>query len=192
MQAQKYVPRPKREMSDRSEMPMLVPAPLPQEPAKGGGAERRAQVRYPFTAAAEVYDVHSQTRVTGRCSDLGPGGCYVDTLSPLVVGTVVQVRIERDMREFEATALVAFAQAPMGMGLAFQQIKPESAGVLRSWIAELSGETSPKVEVSYTGQEAGLRSSNAGQVLNDLINLMVRKKLITENEGAALLRQMFR
>lgn len=179
-------------MSDRSDMPIVVPVPLQEEQAKSAGAERRTQVRYPFTAAAEVYDVHSQTRVTGRCSDLGPGGCYVDTLSPLVIGAAVRVRIERDMHEFEATAVVAFAQAPMGMGLAFREIKPESEAVLRSWISELSGEESPKVEVSYTGQEAGLRSSNVGQVLNELINLMVRKKLVTENEGAALLRQMFR
>jgi hypothetical protein len=181
-----------RKMSDHSDMPMVVPASMPQEPAKGGGAERRAQVRYPFTAAAEVYDVYSQTRVTGRCSDLGPGGCYVDTLSPLVVGTAVRVRIERDMREFEATATVAFAQTPMGMGLSFQEINPESAVVLRSWIAELSGEKSPQIEASYTGQEAGLRSANMALILNELINLMIRKKLITENEGASLLRQMFR
>jgi PilZ domain-containing protein len=179
-------------MSERSKTPIVLPAPLPEGPAKSGDRERRTQARYPFTAAAEVYDVHSQTRVTGRCSDLGLGGCYVDTLSPLVLGTVVRVRIESDMREFEATAIVAFSQAPMGMGLSFQEIKPESEVVLRTWIAELSGEMSPKVEVSYTGQEAGLRSSNVGLVLNDLINLMVRKKLITENEGAALMRQMFR
>ena len=180
------------EMSDRSDMPIIVPAPSPQEQATGWGPERRAQVRYPFTAAAEVYDLHSQTRVTGRCSDLGPGGCYVDTLSPLVAGTVVRIRIERDMCEFEATALIAFAQAPMGMGLSFQEINPASVAILRSWIAELSGEKSPRVEMAYTGQEAGLRGSNMVLILNELISLMIRKRLITENEGAALLRQMFR
>jgi hypothetical protein len=105
---------------------------------------------------------------------------------------VVRVRIERDMCEFEATAVIAFAQAPMGMGLSFQEIKPPSEAVLSSWMAELSGEKSPRVEISYTGQEAGLRSSNIGLILNELISLMIRKKLITENEGAALLRQMFR
>lgn len=127
-------------MSERSEMPIILPAPLPEDQAKGGGPERRQQVRYPFTAAAEVYVTHSQTRVTGRCSDLGPGGCYVDTLSPLVVGTVVRVRIERDMREFEATGVVAYAHVSMGMGLAFREVRPESDAILRSWIAELSGE----------------------------------------------------
>jgi hypothetical protein len=80
----------------------------------------------------------------------------------------------------------------MGMGLSFQEINPESAVVLRSWIAELSGEKSPQIEASYTGQEAGLRSANMALILNELINLMIRKKLITENEGASLLRQMFR
>src|SRR5579863_409824 len=81
-----------RKMSERSKTPIVLPAPLPEGPAKSGDPERRTQARYPFTAAAEVYDVHSQTRVTGRCSDLGLGGCYVDTLSPLVLGTVVRVR----------------------------------------------------------------------------------------------------
>jgi hypothetical protein len=33
--------------------------------------------------------------------------------------------------------------------------------------------------------------SNPRLVLNELINLMIRKKLITENEGAGLLRKMF-
>ncbi len=179
-------------MSERSDNPIVIPDPLPDEQAKDSGPERRVLVRYPFTAAAEVYDLRSQTRVIGRCSDLGPGGCYVDTLSPLEVGCVVRVRIERDMREFEAVAVVAYAHASMGMGLAFTEIKREHQDVLRSWVAELSGEKSPKGEVSYTGHEAGLRSANVGQILNELINLMVRKKLITENEGAGLLRQMFR
>jgi len=179
-------------MSPRSDMPIAISGALPQEQAKGGDPERRAQVRYPFTAAAEVFDLRSQTRVTGRCSDLGPGGCYVDTLSPLVAGSAVRVRIERDRREFEATAIVVYAQAPMGMGLAFREVKPGSEAVLHSWIAELSGEDAPKVEVPYTGHEAGPLNANVGQIVIELVNLMVRKKLISENEGAGLLRQMFR
>jgi len=181
-------------MSERSDMPIVFPAPLPEEQAKSGGPERRAVVRYPFTAAAEVYELRSQTRVVGRCSDLGPGGCYVDTLSPFAVGSAVRVRIERDLREFEAEATVAYAHVSMGMGLAFTEIKSEHQGVLRFWIADLSGERPPKLEVAPAGPEAGLLGAieNLRQVLNELVNLMVRKKIITENEGAGLLRQMFR
>ena len=40
-------------------------------------------------------------------------------------------------------------------------------------------------------KSGGFGSDNR-QVLNELINLMVRKRLINEGEAAALLRRMFR
>jgi hypothetical protein len=181
-------------MSKRSNMPIVIPAPLSEEQAKVGGPERRRQVRFSFTAAAEVFELRSQTRVTGRCSDLGSGGCYVDTLSPFTVGSVVSVRIVCDSRELEAAAIVTYAHASMGMGLAFTEIKREYQNVLRSWIANLGGEQPREPTVSTTGPETGELDANANVrlVLNELITLLIRKKLITENEGAGLLRQMFR
>lgn len=194
MQARKCVPQPWQEMSEQSDMPILSPAPLSAEPPNSGVPEHRAQVRYAFTAAAEIHELRSQTRVTGRCSDLSSGGCYVDTLSPFAAGAVVRVRIERDGREFEAAAVVAYAHLSLGMGLAFTEMKPEHQNVLRSWLAELSGEKPPEPaastaepETQSTGGEANMRL-----VLNELIYILVRKKIITENEGAELLRQMFR
>jgi hypothetical protein len=180
-------------MSERSDMPIVLPAPLPEESAKGGGPERRAQVRFPFTAAAEVYELRSQTRVRGRCSDLSPGGCYVDTLIPFEVGAVVRVHIARDSREFEAAAVVTYAHVQMGMGLAFTEITRERQDVLRSWIAELSGKQPPEPAVSTSGPESGAMDAHANMrlVLNELIYLLVRKKIITEIEGAGLLRQVF-
>ena len=175
-------------------MPIVLPAPLPEDQAKGGGPERRKQVRFPVTAAAEVIDLRSQTRVNGRCSDLGSGGCYVDTLSPFTAGTAVRVRIVRDSREFEAAAVVTYAHVSMGMGLAFTQVKREHQDVLRSWIADLSGEPPPDPAAPTAGPETAAigASTNIQLLINELITLLIRKRLITENEGAALLRQMFR
>lgn len=175
-------------------MPIVFPAPLPEEPAKSGGPERRRQVRYPFTAAAEVYELRSKTRVTGRCADLGSGGCYVDTLSPFPVGTSVRVRVEQDNREFEAEAVVAYALVQMGMGLAFTEVKREHLGVLRSWIADLSGEKAPEntaPAAEFAGEAIEVNASMR-LVMNELITLLVRRKIIAETEGAALLRQLFR
>jgi hypothetical protein len=194
MPAPKCDPRLESKMSERSDAPIVFPAPLREEPPKSEAPEKRAQVRYPFTAAAEIYEIRSQTRVTGRCSDLGAGGCYIDTLSPFAVGAVVRVRIKRDAREFEAAAVVAYAHVSMGMGLSFTEIKREHQDVLRSWIADLSGEQTPEPAASTTEPETGAIEANANMrlVLNELIYLLVRKKIITENEGSALLRQMFR
>jgi hypothetical protein len=192
--AQNIVWRLEKKMSERSDMPNMIPLPLAEESPKSGGAESRTQTRFPFTAAAEVYELRTQTRVTARCSDLSSGGCYVDTLSPFAVGAVVRIRIETDKREFEAGAVVAYAHASMGMVLAFTAIKSEHQDVLRSWIAELSGEQSPGPAVPSTEPETGAIEANANirLVVHELITLLVHKKIITENEGLGLLRQLFR
>ena len=180
------------EMPDRSDMPIVLPAPLPEEQVKVGGPERRAQVRFPLAAAAEVFDLRSQTRINGRCSDLSSGGCYVDTLSPLAVGSIVNVRIVRGASEFEAAAVVTYAHVSMGMGLAFTEIRREQQSVLRAWIADLSGQQPYEPSVSATESETeGIEASaNVRFVLNELITLLVRKSILTEDEGAGLFRQL--
>ena len=188
-------------------MPTVLPATLPEEQAKGGGPERRVQTRYPFTASADVYELRSQTRLNGRCSDLSVGGCYVDTLSPLAVGAVVRIRLVRDSRAFEAAAVITYAHTSMGMGLAFTGMKREDQEVLRSWIADLSGEQPPELTVSLEPSapapappapppmaletEATETNASLQPIVYELITLLMRKKLITENEGALLLRRMF-
>lgn len=181
-------------MPDRSDMPIVLPAPLPEDEVKVGGPERRRQVRFPFAASALVTDISSQARLNGRCSDLSSGGCYVDTLSPLTVGSIVSVRIAHDSREFEAAAVVTYAHVSMGMGLAFTEIKRENREVLRSWIAKLSGQHPSEPPASISAEGAGGVEANANVrfVLNELITLLVHKKIITEEEGAGLLRQMLR
>ena len=179
---------------DSDNLELALPGPAAQESREGTGPERRTAQRFPFTAAAEVIDLRSKARVTGRSSDLGLGGCYIDTLAPFPVGATVQVRMERDLREFEATGVVTYALVSMGMGLAFTEIKSEFQAVLKTWIAELSGEKTTTHELPSTNAEQSMMTAigNNRQVLNELVNLLVRKKIISENEGAALLRQMFR
>ena len=135
--------------------------------------------------------------MSGRCSDLGSGGCYVDTLSPFPVGSVVSVRIVRDSREFEAAAVVTNAHVSMGMGLAFTEIKREHQDVLRSWIANLSGEqtrgsAASEASAEEAEPEPGVSIASLQLVVNELLTLLIRKKLITEDEGAKLLRELFR
>jgi len=181
-------------MAENTDKPqILIPGPSPEQSQATSGAERRTVSRFPFTAAAEVVDLRTKARMTGRSSDIGPGGCYVDTISPFAVGTLVRVRLECNLREFEAVAEVSYALVSMGMGMSFTEIRPEHQSVLKDWIAELSGEQSADAGGTATGPEDGTMAAiaNMRQVLNELINLMIRKKIISENEGAGLLRQMF-
>lgn len=181
-------------MSDRSEKPIASVAPASLESPIGAGVELRAEPRFPFTAAAELYEIHTQTRLNARCSDLSSVGCYVDMTSPFNAGSALRIRIEHEMREFQATAVVAYAHPSMGMGLKFTEIKPEHQDVLRFWIASLSGNQSPEPPASTKVDETPAieADSNSQLVFNELISLLVRKRILSENEMTELLVQLFR
>ena len=100
--------------------------------------ERRRHLRIPFTASIEVVESKSGARVSGRTSDLGLGGCYLDTLSSFPAGSEVLVRITRGEDVFEAQAKVVYDQLGMGMGLAFVSSTPKSAQLFQEWLLEIT------------------------------------------------------
>ena len=196
------------ERKDKS--PGTLSGAAPNLSAVISDVDRRQFCRYPFTATAEVTEVRSQTRVMGRSSDIGSGGCYIDTMAPHPVGAVVSVQITHEQRKFEAVATVSYAHQSMGMGLAFTEIKPKDRTLLQEWIAQLSGQpvvqiAAPPVAVPQPAvpqiaeQQPAEPEADAfseiiklRQVVNELISLMVRKRIIDQKEGANLLQQIFR
>jgi PilZ domain len=182
-------------MSDQSEKPVMPPGRAMDILAAADIPERRRMARFSFIATAEVYELRSQTRVAGRCSDLSMGGCYVDTLSPFPVDSALRIVIQHDSREFQAMAVVAYSHISMGMGIRFTEIKPEFRNVLRYWVGDLSGEPIPKIEPEKAPSSmlpSSDEDSNMRLVLNELITMLVRKKVITEMEGAELLFRALR
>jgi PilZ domain-containing protein len=161
--------------------------------SKLGYPERRGQERFPFNADADIVELRSRTRSPGRCSDLGSGGCYVDTMAPFSVGAEVRIRIKRESREFEAAAVVTYSHSSLGMGMKFTGISREHQEVLNSWLAEVSGGACKGIDPPQTQTDLeAAGDTNFLLVLNQLVALLVRKKILTESEGSGLLRKMFR
>jgi len=164
-------------------------------------SERRTGARFPCTVSAEVSEPQSRARIMGRTTDLGIGGCYVDTINPFPVGTTVRLRLTDQARRFEVHAQVSFAQMGMGMGLAFTEINAEQLDVLRQWIGELSGELPPvdssamstlqEYAALLPAAEVPRPTASEHLVLNQLISLLIRKHVLTEAEGTALLRDLY-
>jgi hypothetical protein len=96
--------------------------------------ERRRMPRVPFVASAELLEVDTGTRMNAQVSELSLHGCYVDTLNPLPKGTSVYVKIFTEEYFFETPAIVVYAHAQVGMGLAFHDVKPHFVGVLQNWV----------------------------------------------------------
>jgi len=158
-------------------------------------AERRRNLRFPFSATVEAIEPKSGTKVTGRTSDLGLGGCYVDTLSPFPVGTEATIRILRQNESFEAQAKVVYSLIGMGMGLAFVSAQPKQVRLFQRWLLEISGKAVPAKETSEP-DEVETPAAEKSQtmkyvVLSDLIMTLMQKKVLTEAEGKDLLRKLF-
>jgi len=104
--------------------------------------ERRRMPRVPFVASAELLEVDTGTRMNAQVSELSLHGCYVDTLNPLPKGTSVYVKIFTEEYFFETPAIVVYAHANLGMGLAFHDVKPHFVGVLQNWVMAAAGKKS--------------------------------------------------
>jgi hypothetical protein len=100
-------------------------------------AKKRAVRRCPFVASAEVTELVTNTRISARTSELGVGGCYIETLNPFADGTIVELHIVRDQGVFESKAKVVYSHRNFGMGLAFVETPAKQRAVLEDWLAEV-------------------------------------------------------
>jgi hypothetical protein len=160
-------------------------------------AERRNHPRYPCTAAAEIVDPVSGARINGRTSDICRGGCYVDAINPFPAGTAVKIHLTKDDQSFVAQGKVAYAMSGLGMGLMFTSADPEQLWTLQRWITELGRTPVSEPEVRVPEPEVpGAPEENAKNeqyyVLNELIISLMRKGVLTDAEGKAMLEKLFR
>jgi hypothetical protein len=161
--------------------------------------ERRANVRYLFTAAADVVDLETNARLNGRTSDLARGGCYIDTISTFPIGTNVSLRLTSEDRSFESRARVVYETPGVGMGLAFMSVEPDQLWVLEKWLGKLSGQLPPEFHdeepmavVSRGPEPEPTANAEPSFVLNELIIALMRKRVLSESEGKQLLQKLMR
>ncbi len=110
----------------------------PVNPPGGPFREQREVPRYTLIASIELREPTTDTRISGRISEISRKGCYVDVLITLPQGTVLDVRISRDLGVFEAKGKIVYVHEGMGMGVAFLDTPPEQLKILDSWLAEIS------------------------------------------------------
>jgi len=156
---------------------------------------RRSQRRTQFTASALVFEPKSEALLRARTADLGPDGCFIDTLNPFTSGTVVKVRINKGGMSFEAWAKVAYSLDSMGMGLAFKPVGPEQLWVLQEWLGDSSGTLLPEISLPSLEEELSARDSGKDihcEALTELIVELIGHGVISEKKGNAILQKLSR
>jgi hypothetical protein len=97
-------------------------------------ADRRTDLRYKFTAHAELVEDQSGMRIETRVHDLSQRGCYLNTHMPSPLNTGASIRITKGTECFETNAKVVSSMAGKGMGLLFTNVEPEQHRILTAWL----------------------------------------------------------
>jgi len=153
-------------------------------------AERRNADRHIFTASAEVVELGSGARFSTRTTDLGPGGCFVDTMLPFPVGAKVRVTVRKGQSNLETGGVVVYSQTGLGMGIAFDSMEPHQREALDTWLTELTGTRHSSLApsaLSPSKDPASLQSPQALATATRLVRLLITKGILTEAEGSSVL-----
>jgi PilZ domain-containing protein len=150
-------------------------------------AERREGKRHPFIAAADVVDQRSGTRFSSRTTDLGTGGCFLDTLIPFEAGAKVRISIREGQNRFEATGIVVYAQSGLGMGVAFDPLQPDQLKALAAWLGEEINQDQQNQEQKFESAHiAGVPHGSDREALLRLVRLLISKGILSEAEAASV------
>jgi len=153
-------------------------------------ADRRNTDRHIFTASAEVVEHSSGARFSARTTDLGPGGCFVDTILPFPVGAKVRVTVRKGQTDFETDGLVVYSQTGLGMGIAFHPLERYQRQALDNWLMELTGNKQsfePNATAPARQDAASRKTPQTSAAIVRFVRLMISKGIITEAEGASVL-----
>jgi hypothetical protein len=131
--------------------------------------DRRGSNRHPYIAAADVVEV-------------GSG----DTLVPFGAGSKVRVTIREGQTQFQATGIVVYSQSGLGMGIAFDEMKPEQRKTLAVWLGEEVSQRDETYEATPAAPRAMLPHGSDREALVRLVRVMVNKGLLSEAEGTTI------
>ena len=145
-------------------------------------------------------ELRTHTQLIGRASDLGAGGCYIDTLTPFPVGASIMLNLTSENHNIRAKAAVIYAHTGMGMGLAFTEIAADQRETLKAWLRELSGDAPQEQPASANLHNvsepttrlpgAAAKSAAALDALQELVSLLRNKGLLNESEVDLLRNKM--
>jgi PilZ domain len=156
---------------------------------------KRRFVRHAISAAAQVLDTGSGTRLNARASDLGLGGCYLDTLTPFPVGTDVQIGLHRDESVIQLPGKIVYTSLGLGMGVVFVGVAVENMTALSKWVEGLSqvqSSVAPLPSPTPATPQSNIDASNGpdGRTsVTRLVELMLTKGQLTEDDAEMILRK---
>jgi CheY-like chemotaxis protein len=124
--------------------------PAPAFEAVGSGLDvagnRRVQSRLTCRLGAEIYALGSKVPQRSSLIDISPGGCYVETLSPLPPGTVIEILVRTERLKVRLKGKVRSAHMGYGMGVEFVLNGPDEKEQVKKLMAAQHADSQVSVE----------------------------------------------
>ncbi len=138
---------------------------LEQPQTYTGKMDRRKHPRFQCTGAAQIGEAGKGLRMWGTLTDISLGGCYVQTVSNMPIGTHLDVSVAVDTHSFAAKADVRTSHPNIGMGMQFIALTPENQRRLELLVERLD----TKLTASLPPSVRALKQIEA--MRNDLTSL---------------------
>jgi hypothetical protein len=119
-------------MDDSDQNPSAY-SDLSSETSREGRPEKRDSARIKVKVPVELFAPNSEIPLRGATSDLSQTGCYIESIFPFPIGTVLEMSLEVD-RTVLALGTVMTCDPQVGNGVKFTKILPEDQEQLRAYI----------------------------------------------------------
>jgi hypothetical protein len=95
--------------------------------------ERRVSPRIKVKVPVELFAPNSDVPQRGATSDLSETGCYIETMFPFPVGTILEMSLQLE-GTLLAVGTVVTCDPQVGNGIRFAKMLPEDQEELRAYV----------------------------------------------------------
>jgi len=107
----------------------------------------------------------------------------------------VELRLTKDGQSFHSMAKVVSSHSGVGMGLLFNSVDQDQFSLLEMWFSELRGERAHEPHTLEQDERAHCGLTEKDELryaLEALLVQLMRKEVLSEEEGEPILRRLLR
>lgn len=90
-----------------------------------GGANRRRRARHKINFNLELRDERTNVPLRVNATDISGNGCYIETIMPMPVGTLLRADFWMEEEHVNTSAIVRTCDPGVGMGIEFLSLTPD-------------------------------------------------------------------
>ena len=151
---------------------------------------RRKYERYACAGGAAVRSAPSASPIYTQLIDISQGGCYLETLTPLPVGTSTQLCVSVANSNFviSVNGVVRTSDPMVGMGIQFTELTPETQDKLKHLIFMLHARSDVTIADETPNTAAIIHRTNANKLAAS--NVAETELLTKVNHAETELREL--